>query len=98
MADASASWRWSTIALENAWPWSLTPRSTTPATPRDDRQRQRHRADLECHPRLGGRDRRRVALHRARQTAAERLHRELQWPAARRVVERDAVPFAASRP
>src|SRR5207248_10371919 len=29
----------------------------------------------ECHPWLGGPDRRRVALHRARQAAAERLHR-----------------------
>jgi hypothetical protein len=58
----------------------------------------RHRADLECHSRLGGRDRRRLTLHRARQTAAERVHRELQRPAARRVVERDAIPVAASCP
>jgi transposase InsO family protein len=34
---------------------------------------------------------RRVALHRPRQAAAARLHRELQRPAARRVVERDLV-------
>ena len=44
------------------------------------------------------RDRRRLALHRARQAAAERLHRELQRPAARRATERDAVPFPAARP
>ena len=43
-------------------------------------------------------DRRRLALYRPRQAAAERLHRELQRPAARRVVERDAVPLAAARP
>ena len=64
----------------------------------DDRQRQRHRADLERDPGLGGCDRRRLALHRARQTAAERLHRELQRPPARRVAERDAVQIAAARP
>ena len=64
----------------------------------DDRQRQRHRADLQRHPRLGRRDRRRLALHRARQAAAERLHRELQRPAARRAAERDPVPLAAARP
>ena len=38
------------------------------AAPGHDRQRQRHRVDLERHPRLGGRDRRRLALHRARQS------------------------------
>ena len=42
--------------------------------------------------------RRRLALHRARQADAERLHRELQRPAARRAVERDAVRFARSCP
>ena len=64
----------------------------------DDRQRQRHRADLERHPRLGGRDRRRRALHRARQTAAERVHRELQRQATRRAAQRDVVQIAAARP
>ena len=58
----------------------------------------RPRADLEHHPQLGGPDRRRVALHRARQAAAERLHRTLQRPTARRAAERDAVPVAAARP
>ena len=48
------------------------------------------------HPELGGRDRRRLALHRARQAAAERLHRELQRPPARRAAQRDAVPIAAA--
>jgi putative transposase len=37
------------------------------ATPGRDHQRQRHRADLERHPGLGGSDRRRLALHRARE-------------------------------
>ena len=40
----------------------------------------------------------RMALHRARQAAAERLHRELQRPAARRVAERDAVHLAQPCP
>ena len=44
----------------------------------DDRQRQRHRADLQRHPGMGRRAQGRLALHRARQAAAERLHRELQ--------------------
>jgi len=43
-----------------------------------DRQRQRHRTHQQRHPRLDGRQRRRLALHRARQAGAERLHRELQ--------------------
>ena len=38
----------------------------------------------------------RVALHRARQAAAECLRRELQRPTARRAVERDAVQLARS--
>lgn len=38
----------------------------------------------------GGGDR--LALHRARQADAERLHRELQWAAAGRTAEQDAVP------
>ena len=41
---------------------------------------------------------RRLALHRAGQADAERLHRELQRPAARRVPERDVVPLVGSRP
>jgi hypothetical protein len=44
------------------------------------------------------RGRRRLALHRAGQAAAEWLHRKLQRPAARRASQRDAVPVAASRP
>jgi putative transposase len=48
------------------------------STPGHDCQRQRHRADLERDPGLGGCDRRRLALHRARQAAAERFRRELQ--------------------
>ena len=37
---------------------------------------------------LAGRKGRGMALHRARQADPERLHRELQWPAARRVPQR----------
>ncbi len=73
-------------------------RALARATPGHNRQRQRHRADLERHPRLGGRDRRRLALHGARQTAAERVHRELQRQAARRAAQRDVVQIAAARP
>ena len=43
-------------------------------------------------------ERRGLALHRARQAAAERLRRELHRPAARRVPERDAVRIAAPGP
>src|SRR6516165_5902095 len=39
-----------------------------------------------------------MALHRAWQTAAERLYREFQWPSARRVAERDAVQLARPCP
>ena len=41
--------------------------------PRDERQRQRHRADLERDPVPGRRDGGGLALHRAGQAAAERL-------------------------
>ena len=51
---------------------------------------------VERDPALGGRERCRLALHRARQADPERLHRELQRPAARRAPERDAVPIAAA--
>ena len=54
-------------------------------------QRQRHRADLTRHPGMAGGARRRVALHRARQADAERLRRELQRPAARRMPQRAPV-------
>ncbi len=40
---------------------------------RDHRQRQRDWVHLEHHPGVGGRHRRRLALHSARQTPAERL-------------------------
>jgi putative transposase len=42
------------------------------------RQRQRHRADLKCHPDLAAAARRRTALHRRGQIDAEWLRRELQ--------------------
>ena len=41
---------------------------------------------------------RRLALYRARQADPKRLHRKLQWPAARRVLERDAVLINGARP
>ena len=53
----------------------------------DDRLRQWHRADLARRARLDKPHRHRVALHRARQAAAERLRRELQRPVPRRVLE-----------
>ena len=64
----------------------------------DHRQRQRYGSDLERHPGLGGRCGSRLALHRAGQTPAERLQRELRWSAARRTAERDAVPLPAACP
>lgn len=51
----------------------------------DDRQQQWFRVHLQRHPRLGGHGKGRMALHRARQADAERLHRKLQWSFARRV-------------
>ena len=48
----------------------------------DDRFRQRHRADQHGDAALVAGATGRVALHRARQAAAECLHRELQRPAA----------------
>jgi transposase InsO family protein len=49
----------------------------------DDRFGQRHRVHLECDPELGKGSSSGMALHRARQTDAERLHRILQWPDVR---------------
>jgi putative transposase len=88
---------------ENAWRWSPTPRSRAFGSlanwtahrrarqAEDDRQRQRQRVHQQRDPRMGGSEPRRMALHRARQADAERLHRELQRPPARRAAERDAV-------
>ena len=58
----------------------------------DDRQRQRHRADLARDPALAGGARRRMALHRAGQADAERLRREPHRPPARRMPQRAPVP------
>jgi len=58
---------------------------------RDGCQRQRQRTDLECDVALAAGARHRMALHRTRQTDAERLHRILQWPAQGRVPQRDRV-------
>ena len=51
---------------------------------RDDRFRQRHRVHLKRHAGLGKGPSGGMALHRAGQTDAERLHRVLQRPDARR--------------
>ena len=90
-AGASASWRRRRLHARDAWRWSPTPRCRAlrvareldalirrarPA--RDVRLRQRHGADQHGDPELVPADRRRLALHRARQAAAERLRRELQ--------------------
>lgn len=40
------------------------------------------RTHQQCHPDMGRSEPHRLALHRAGQTHAERLHRELQWPPA----------------
>ena len=53
----------------------------------DDRQRQRHGADLQRHPGMGRPAQGRLALHRPRQAPAERLQRELQRQAAGRTAE-----------
>lgn len=45
-------------------------------------QRQWHRVNLERHPRLGGSEPGRMALRRAGQADAERLHRRIQRPPA----------------
>ena len=50
------------------------------------RQRQRHRTDQHGDPALVAGEPDRMALHRARQAAAECLRRELQRPAPRRAV------------
>ena len=49
----------------------------------DDRERQRHRADLKRDPALGRGQPHRLALHRTRQAGPERLCGELQWPSSR---------------
>ena len=48
----------------------------------DDRQRQRHGADQQCHSELGRPNQSRVALHCTRQAYAKRLRRKLQRPLA----------------
>ena len=62
------------------------------------RQRQRNGVQLEPHPGLGGAQQGQVALHRARQAAAERLHRELQRPDAGRGAQRHPVPLSGPCP
>ena len=70
----------------------LAPRAGRPNRPArqasDHRQRQRHGDDQPSHAGMDQPNRRRLALHRAGQAAAERLRRELQRQAARRVLER----------
>ncbi len=103
----SASWRWSTTPRASAWHWcadtslsgarvarELDAIVAWRGKPAEHRQRQRHGADVKRHPGLVGPNRRQMALHRSRQAAAERLHRELQRPYAGRGAERDPVPLA----
>ncbi len=64
----------------------------------DHRQRQRHRADLERHPALGGRPRvdwHYIAPGKPVQNAFVEI---LQRPPARRTAQRDAVPLALTCP
>ena len=58
---------------------------------RGDRFGQWHRVHFERHPELGKGESGGMALHRARQADAERLHRVLQWPNARRASQREPV-------
>src|SRR6516164_8552537 len=62
----------------------------------DVRVRQRPRADRHDPAALQPGEADRVALHRARQTDPERLHREFQRPPARRTSQRDAVHLAGA--
>jgi putative transposase len=64
----------------------------------DGGRRQRQRVHQQRPFALGRRDADRLALHRAGQADPERLHRKLQWAAARRVLERDAVLIIGPRP
>ena len=66
--------------------------------PCDDRQRQRDRAYLARSPAMAGGRRRRMALHRAGQTGAERLRGEPERPLPRRMPERAHVPRLARSP
>ena len=96
-----ASW---TTSPARRWRWSWTPRSAGTRLAReldriiarrgkpvtivsDNGTEMTSRAILEW----ANRNRRRLALHRARQAAAERVRRELQRPLSRRVPERGGV-------
>ena len=110
-AGASASSRSSTTSPASAWRWSPTPRcracgsraSSMPSSlargrpamiVSDNGTELTSMAILRWSQEHADR----MALHRARQAAAECLRRELQRPAARRAVERDAVHLARPRP
>ena len=71
----------------------------SPARQRPDTIVSDNGTELTSNAILGRADETGVGWHDiAPEAAAERLHRELQRPAARRVAERDAVPVAAARP
>jgi hypothetical protein len=59
--------------------------------------RRGHRTDQHGGLALVAGDRRRMASHCARQAEAERLHRELRRPPARRTDQRNLVPLAHTR-
>lgn len=71
---------------------ALIARATTSA---DGRQRQRRRVDSRANLPMAGGRRRRVALHRSGQADTERLRREPQRTAARRMPPRTPVPHLA---
>jgi transposase len=93
-------WRW--------WPTRRSRASGSPASSTGSRRRARsawrhrlgqwHRADLDRNPGLVGSAKGRLAQHRPGQAGAERLYRELQWPAMRRAAQRKLVPLTAARP
>src|SRR6516165_8574721 len=83
-----------TTSRENAWRWSPIRRCRAsascaarcdrrrPRPPDHVRLRQRHRTDQPGDPTLVAAEAGRVALHRSRQAAAERVHRILPGPLA----------------
>jgi len=58
----------------------------------------RDRADQQRDPFLDGQSQCRLALYRARKARSESLHREFQWPLARRIFERDLIHVTDASP
>ena len=91
---------WSPTRRSRACAWHANSSASSPARQAadDDRLRQWHRTDQHGDPGLAQERRCRLALHRAGQAAAERLHRELQRHASATSAERDAVLVARRGP